>query len=321
MLNFTDSPPNEDYKHFDPERLANAEAQSQTTIHGWSSFYFGIPFALIGAAGLLVYLGIIPVDPKKIEGPTWMIFIFAGFFLFCGLSLMWHGYKGVMRKKRIDAGQIRAPSSPWHWDYTWNHLGYSKEKWRQPLKAFFLFVVFTAFLLPFNWWAFFSSETSFILYFVVGIFDLIIIGIFCQFVYQLIQYFKYGTSRLLFFGFPFHIGDTAKIALEGLPSHSQIEELEMNLRYIEERYEVTGTGKNRRSEVVCYEVYVDNRKLTGQELPYSPALEMEWPLPNDAELATQLSARPAKFWELEVKAKTPGVDYHERFLLPVYAKP
>jgi hypothetical protein len=48
---------------------------------------------------------------------------------------------------------------------------------------------------------------------------------------------------------------------------------------------------------------------------------MEWPLPNDAELSTQLNGRPAKFWELEVKAKTPGVDYHERFLLPIYAKP
>jgi hypothetical protein len=44
-------------------------------------------------------------------------------------------------------------------------------------------------------------------------------------------------------------------------------------------------------------------------------------LPTDDDLNSGLSERPAKFWELEVEAKTPGVDYHERFLLPVYAKP
>jgi hypothetical protein len=46
---------------------------------------------------------------------------------------------------------------------------------------------------------------------------------------------------------------------------------------------------------------------------------MEWDLPNEADLTTALSQRPARFWELEVRADTPGVDYHSRFLLPVYA--
>jgi len=48
---------------------------------------------------------------------------------------------------------------------------------------------------------------------------------------------------------------------------------------------------------------------------------MEWVLPDNPDYVSRLSERPARFWELEVKGKTPGVDYQERFLLPVYGRP
>jgi hypothetical protein len=305
----------------DRVELRGANAQSQTTIHGWPSFIFGIPFALIGVAGLLVVTGVIPVEPEKIKGPTWMIGVFAGFFLMAGLSFWWHGLKGVRRKAAIASGKVRAPGSPWEWDYPWDRIGFRGNKLGQVIKTFWGFVVFAVFLSPFNWWAFVSDEGTTFVRVVVGIFDVITVAILGQFVYQLIQFFKYGNSRLLYHAFPFYLGDKMSIGLEGLPTPDKIEELVLDLRFIEERYEMRGSGKNRSSQVICYELYRETRTLKGSELVFASALEMEWGLPTDDDLNSGLSERPAKFWELEVEAKTPGVDYHERFLLPVYAKP
>ena len=53
----------------------------------------------------------------------------------------------------------------------------------------------------------------------------------------------------------------------------------------------------------------------------SGSFAVEWPLPTQGQWTTTLSERPARFWELEVKADTPGVDYHSRFLLPIYVRP
>jgi len=250
-----------------------------------------------------------------------MVWIFAGFFLFAGLSFMWHGLKGALRRKAIEQLKRRRATSPWDWDFNWDPIGYSRPKWKKPAKTLFMAIIFATFLAPFNWWAFVSGEKSFVLYFVVGLFDLITVGIFCQFVYDLLQYFKYGTSRLLFFAFPFQLGGELKLGLEGLPDRALIEELTLSLRYIEERYETRGTGNDRRQQVVCYQKYLDQRTLAGRDIPPGPVLEMEWVLPDNPDYVSRLSERPARFWELEVKGKTPGVDYQERFLLPVYGRP
>lgn len=70
---------------------------------------------------------------------------------------------------------------------------------------------------------------------------------------------------------------------------------------------------------MCYQLYHEPRTLSGRQVAPSGKLSQEWVLPGDPEFASALSQRPALFWELEVKADTPGVDYHSSFLLPVYA--
>lgn len=301
--------------------LSGNRGQSETTIHGWPSFFFGIPFAAIGIAGLLMMAGVIPVSQEIIHGPQWILWIFAGFFLFSGLSFKWLGFRGAIRRKNIEFLRRRRPSSPWEWDFPWSPIGFWHPKWKKSAKTLTLFFIFLIFLAPFNWWAFVSGETSFVLYFVVGLFDLIIVGIFCQFVYHTLQFFKYGTSRLLFFTFPFHLGGELKLGLEGLPSSALIKELELNLRFIEERYEIRGTGNDRCQDVVCHQKYLDQRRLAGREIPPGPVLEFEWSLPENAGFVNRLSERPARFWELEVLAKTSGVDYDEQSLLPVCERP
>jgi len=303
----------------DQERveLKGRQAVSRTTIHGWPSFIFGIPFAGAGAAVLMIYTGHIQVSPSKIHAPLWIIGVFGLLFLLAGLSFMWHGAIGLSRRARVEAAQAGRASSPWLWDYEWQALGITDNKFKKVIHAVIMLVVMGAFLAPFNWWAFASNEGGTMVTVMVVIFDLIF-GLACGYYLfrNLALYLKYGNSRLRFNNFPFLLGDKLAVTLTGLPG--EIRQLQLDLRFIEERYETRGSGKNRQSVVVCYQLFLDSRSLSGREVSQSGNLAVDWPLPDQKEWTTTLSQRPPRYWELEVKADTPGVDYHSRFLLPVY---
>ncbi len=299
-------------------QLNNRQPVSRTTIHGWPSFFFGLPFAGMGTFILLMGLGKIEVDPGKVHAPMWIIALFGLLFVLAGLSFIWHGLGGVRRKAKIKIVKTTRASSPWLWDYEWQALGISDNKLKKVMHGLIMLIVVGAFLAPFHWWAFVSDEGSFMVKAMVVFFDLVFgLGGGYYFLNNLALFLKYGNSRLRFSSFPFLLGDTLSVVLVGLPS--EINLLQLDLRFIEEQYETRGSGRNKESRVVCYQLYHEERILKGREVASSGKLSLEWGLPNEPEMTSTLSQRPARFWELEVKADTPGVDYHSRFLLPVYA--
>jgi hypothetical protein len=299
--------------------LKGREPVSRTTIHGWPSVILGSPFAVAGTFILLMGLGKIEVDPGKVHAPMWIISLFGLLFLLAGLWLVWHGLDGVRRKSKIKDVKTTRAASPWLWDYEWQALGISDNKLKKVMRGLIMLIVVGAFLAPFHWWAFVSDDGSLMVTIIVVIFDLIfgLAGGY-YFFHNLALYLKYGNSRLRFDNFPFLLGDKLSVALAGLPS--EINELQLDLRFIEEKYERRGSGRNKESRVVCYQLYHEERTLKGREVAPSGKLSLEWNLPEQPDMTSTLSQRPARFWELEVKADTPGVDYHSRFHLPVYAK-
>ena len=108
------------------------------------------------------------------------------------------------------------------------------------------------------------------------------------------------------------------VTLEGLPA--DLDKLSLDLRFIEYNYSVTGTGEDAAERVVCYQLYKRSRALVKNDLQKRKNLQLEWDLPADENYRTQLSLRPARFWELEIKGERPGIDVHSRFLLPVYSR-
>jgi hypothetical protein len=80
-----------------------------------------------------------------------------------------------------------------------------------------------------------------------------------------------------------------------------------------------GTGENRRTQVVCYELYKDlatfkREQLAGAAGAYLP---ISFRLPEN-QPSTRLSYTPPTYWEIEVRGKARGADYEAYFLLPVY---
>jgi hypothetical protein len=300
-------------------QLNNRQPISRTTIHGWPSFIFGLPFAGMGTFILLMGLGKVEVDPAKVHAPMWIISLFGLLFLMAGLTFIWHGLDGVRRKAKIKDVKITRASSPWLWDYEWQALGISDSKIKKVLHGLIMLIVVGAFLAPFHWWAFVSDEGHFMVKAMVVFFDLVFgLGGGYYFLNNLALYLKYGNSRLRFANFPFYLGGKLSVTLVDLPS--EINQLQLDLRFIEEKYETRRRGNKKESRVVCYQLHHEARTLKGREVAPSGKLSLEWDLPGEPEFTSTLSQRPARFWELEVKADTPGVDYHSSFLLPVYSK-
>lgn len=296
--------------------------RSSTTVNGIGAILIGFPFAAAGMAVILVAAEVIHLDKDQFNGPRWMAGIAGSVFLIVGLLLILHGIRGVLRAGNVKALANRFLNDPWNADYSWNAMGVNDDQAGRLVKIIGGVIFLGLFLIPFNGWAF-ASEVGFsLIQIVVGIFDIILIAGVSYATYLTFQRMKYGQTRLRFNTFPFFLGETLDLEFVSPKGIGLFEKMTLTLRCIQERYEIRGVGKNRRQKVISYETYCDQQTSQGPgEYRASDAsLPITFSLPASG-LETDLKSRPPRYWELEVTAKTPGVDFKATYLVPVYKDP
>lgn len=291
--------------------------------HGGCAVVFSLLFVAAGVFIILLAAGVIPVSPSSIRAPKLVIGFTGGSFALSGLIILVHVIRRMQAVSRAKELLQLHPDQPWLADYAWDTTQARDETLRHASSAFlwtgFLFV----FLSPFNWWAFLSGQGSPVVLVVVIIFDLLLLIVFGHGIYLLMRGLKYGRSALRFERFPFLLGQTLDATFHCERDIGFFQSLTFTLRLVEEVQETHGSGKNRRTQTVYYQLYADTRAITdpGEHRQMSPELKVSFPLPADPNLVTRLSAQPPQYWELEVQAVTPGVDFGATFLVPVYAGP
>jgi hypothetical protein len=295
--------------------LANHRTQSATAIDGWSSVFFGLPFLVAGA-----FISVIAHNNSRAgkNAPDWLIGMIGGMFLLAGAFLFIHGIRGVAKKAAYRKEAAKRPGETWLYDYHWRREGIAFSAFDDMLKRLLAAMVWTAFLLPFGWvglnvrggWPFMVA---------VGIFGLAGLVFWFRWAQMLLDLLRYGNSFLAYDEFPFALGSTLRARLRSPHHVSKIDQLTLTLRCVQEQYVTTGSGQNRSTTVVCYELYKDATTcdrdrltgLVGNDIP------MEFKLPPD-QPTTNLAATPPIYWEIEAKGKSRGVDYEAVFLVPVY---
>ena len=294
---------------------------SHTTIHGWPAILFGAIFVLAGSPVLAIGLGWIDYPKSSIHAPLWVIGLCGALFVVCGAWLMIHGATGLRRLWNMRNGKQQLPEKPWLWDYPWHASGINHNTFKEALNSLIAGVLFMAFLAPFNWIAFVSKSGGVSWQVLTGLFDIIIVlGVGSYLIKNLGQFWTFGNGRISFGNFPFFLGQTMSLTIERLPS--DLTTVHLTLRCIEEAYEIRKRdhGQKRESVVVCYQIYYDSQTIRGELVNESGQLRCSWKLPDDKHFTCTPSERPAKFWELEIQGECPGIDYHSRFLLPIYAQ-
>ena len=95
--------------------------------------------------------------------------------------------------------------------------------------------------------------------------------------------------------------------------------IEFVLRCVEAWTESTGSGDNRRTSIIHEQVWAATRTAAGQKYmqPNRP-VKLSFEVPMEAPGSNLAGKSKTTFWELDVCAQTPGVDFSERYLVPIY---
>ena len=286
---------------------------------------FGVIFTGAGSAILLLALDVIKVNPRQVNphslhAPPWVIEAIGSIFAGAGLLMLIGGVRGVRRALRRRRLSGLYPAEPWRADFAWDPSGFTASDRAGVLVclAFGLFVI--RFMTPFNWWGFRGGGGLFVIV-LSGVFDLVGLGLVGYALFLVLRWLKYGDSRLQFEGFPFFLGDVLTAALVPHKGVRGCRRVTFTLRCIQERIEVTSSGRDSNTAEVCYQVWASSYEVEQPgDLAAGKLIPVTFLLPEETGLGTALSDRPPRYWELEVAAAAPGIGYKARFLVPVYVR-
>jgi len=295
------------------KQIHKIDSRSGATAYRGSVILFATPFVLIGTFFALSGFGYIPL-PGKVNAPLWVIGFIGIAFAAAGLTLMFHGIRGVINQRRIANAERRHRGQPWAMDFAWNRRGIRDRAGSRLATSIFAPVFLACFLVPFNWWAFSSGDGRWMVRVIVGFFDLILVLVVLTAVYRLVQFLRFGHSRLAFRRFPFHPGESLDVAFSG----TRLDDFTATLRFVEERFETRGSGKNRSTQLVTYEHFGEQRRFDGTTS--APEVEIRFEIPDNDEWVTSLSGQPVRYWELVIEGEQAGPDFRTTFPLPVYPR-
>jgi len=301
-----------------PPALPNYPAQSVTAIDGGAAAFFGLPFL---AAGVFIGLAAFNVIHTRSHGPAWLIVLVGAMFFSAGLFLFIHGVHGMIRKSIYNRKSAETPGQPWLFDFHWRPEGFYFSAFNAMLGRLVGALVWNLFLVPFFWVG--TTQRGAWLFAVVAcLFALIGIFFWVRWGQMLADLLRYGNSFLAYDEFPYFLGGTLRARLRAPRHLSAIDSLTLTLRCVQERYVTTGSGSNRTTRVVCYELYRDAITFDEQRLANFVGAEIpvEFRLPAD-KLPSTLAATPPTYWQIEARGEAQGADYEAYFFVPVYKKP
>jgi hypothetical protein len=272
---------------------------------------FGSVFVVVGiAVGVLAWQGLLNASRGV---PLWLGPGIGGMFAVAGMSFVAHGVAGLRIQQRVRRLRETHVREPWVWDHPWDESGSRDDSGRRIARAIWLTGFLALFLVPFNWIGFFSPHRPLPFAITSAVLDCVVLGCVWWTAYLIGRRAKYGVSTLRFRRFPFRTGDEVELHLARPMMLAGVTAPEALLRCVQERYEIQRSGTDRSQVVVAYEVWSATRTAEFQRGEYVWRFNVPAGLPG-----TALSERPPRYWELELKVATSGVDYAGTFLVPIY---
>ncbi|HEY7352474.1 MAG TPA: HEAT repeat domain-containing protein [Terriglobales bacterium] len=279
-------------------------------------FVFGLPFlgfGLFAAWAFLTSSHVVHGNNNPIAGA-----LFALVFALIGAGLMFGAVAGYQKQKQQAAIQEANPNSPWLWQPDWatgralsRNRGSIVGWWIGTVLASMLVLPIVATALPPLLRS--SDPKAFILVGLCLLPLILLIGA----VRATIRRKRYGTTYFEFDSQPFSPGKQVSgrihLQLDTSVSHG----IDLKLSCI--RRIVVGSGKEQSTnEAVLWQ----NQKNVPQgELEVGPLgteIPVNFGIPQDAYETNHDNPRDQMLWILHAKADVPGIDYSDKFEIPVF---
>jgi hypothetical protein len=298
--------------------LLNHPTQSITTVGGWKSVLFGIPFLIAGIGITFAALNV--VNTHK-NAPDWLIGLIGGFFFSAGAFLIVHGLRGAARKAAYQREATKRPDEPWRSDHHWQREGIVFSAFNAMVSRFLAALIWNAFLIPFFWVGLNAPGMGLVFLIFASFFALIGLIFWGRWLQMLGELFRYGSSFLNYDDFPYFLGQKLRARLRAPRHVSALDNLTLTLRCVQEKFITSGTGENRSTRIVCFELYQDSVTLSRDQLTDLAGgdIPIEFPLPADQQ-TTALADAPPTYWEIQANGTARGADYEAHFLVPVYKR-
>jgi hypothetical protein len=290
---------------------------SKMGMPSWGGLLFGSLFVGAGTFIMLVGTKVLPVDPASVHAPYWVLTAAGASFALGGLMVWGMAWRQIAANRERRQAARRYADEPALADYHWHPDGFEVLQWTAAAKALGFAIGLTIFISIFNWWAF-AADGGWVVKTVVTVFDCAAVALWWSAGRLIGCAFKFGHSRIAFTRFPYRLPEPVVVHWQPSDNIREVNNGTFTLRCVEEWTEVRGSGKNRSAQLVHEEVWSAQWLLDhAHKLQVKEAVELRYDLPPDA-LPTQLSADKPVFWELEVQLDLPGLDFKEKYLVPVY---
>jgi len=292
--------------------ISKTDSLSYRTAYKGGAAGFALPFIALGTWIALVGFQQLP-PPGKVNAPLAVVALIGIAFALAGLMLLGHAVRGMRHHARKARVVELYPGRPWLSDFPWDERGIDSRLGARAAQDVFGATIWCVFLAPFHWWAFLSGTDSVMLYVIVGLFEFISVFVVWNAVRRVLQWLKYGRTRLRFLRFPYEPGSRLSVCFHP----NRFDRLVATLRFVEESIEESGSGEDRRVRIVHRALHEQSREL--EPGPLQAEVDIEFDLPADESLVTDISGTPVRYWELKLEAEEMGVDFDATWPLPVYA--
>jgi hypothetical protein len=289
-----------------------------TGLPTWGAFLFGTVFVLAGTGIVLVGTRVFEVDPEGVHAPYWVITAMGVCFALAGLVL-WGMTLRQYRAQRYHQAMLAAhPGNIALLDRPWDRSGERTPRFARAWRTVASAAGLSLFLAPFNWWAFLSDDSNWLVIGVTSLFDLVALFVWWEGLRLTLQGLRFGGARLEYRAFPY--SREGRITLRWWPPRglTSANKGQLTLRVVREWYEQHGSGKQRTVELVHEQQWAGTWSLA-QVHDFQPErpVELTFDLPPGLPPSALSAERPV-FWEFEVVMDIPGVDFEATYLVPVY---
>lgn len=295
-------------------RLPHHPQVSAPSPPGWRAVLLGLPAVAVGGFLLAAARGLI--EGTK-GAPDWVLALCGLLFVGAGLFVAGSGLRGLLDAARRRRRAAEEPDAPWRhhpWD---EHV--ARDCSPGPLGVFGLAAGLTLLFSVFNYFAFSQEDVPLPALGIVLLFDGLTCVVWGYGLYLLGRRLKYGRPRLRLGSFPFLAGQPLRVTLELPPALKDYPELRATLRCAQQEWEVDRASTKNTRSLATHELWSEERRVPPGSVERE--LTLAFDLPADAPPCELGPLATTTFWELEVDAETPGIDFHALFQLPVYALP
>jgi HEAT repeats len=279
-------------------------------------FVFGLPFFGFGLFAAFAFLSSSPAIHKS--GDPIAGAVFAAVFALIGAGLMVGAVYGYQRLKQDEATKEANPNSPWLWRPDWStSKAFSLTRnfaigwWIGTILATMIAVPIVTTALPpllRN-----SDPKALILIGLCLVPLILLVGA----LRATIRRERYGNTYFEFGSLPFCPGKRISGQIQLRLPTSTAHGVDLRLSCI--RRIVTGSGKEQSTnEIVLWQNQTNVLQTALSVGPLGAAIPVDFGIPQDAYETNHDEDRDQLLWILQAQADVPGVDYLDKFEVPVF---